>query len=152
MTPRAIVFDAYGTLFDVRAVVLQQARQIDADVDTLARLWRQRQLEYTWLLSLMGHYEDFWSVTHSALHSSCRQLRIELSAGGRDALLKSYLSAPLFPEVTSALEALKRFTLAILSNGSQCISSLDLLSHFWGPLQTDLEPPLAVLRRAGCPP
>ena len=118
MTPRAIVFDAYGTLFDVRAVVLQQARQIDADVDTLARLWRQRQLEYTWLLSLMGHYEDFWSVTHSALHSSCRQLRIELSAGGRDALLKSYLSAPLFPEVTSALEALKRFTLAILSNGS----------------------------------
>ena len=99
MTPRAIVFDAYGTLFDVRAVVLGEAHHIDADADNLAMLGRQRQLEYTWLRSLMGRYEDFWSVTKAALHSASQQLRIELSANQRDALLQSYLSAPVFPEV-----------------------------------------------------
>lgn len=118
MTPRAIVFDAYGTLFDVRAVVMQEAHHIDADADNLATLWRQRQLEYTWLLSLMGRYEDFWSVTKAALHSACQQLRIELSANQRDTLLQSYLSAPVFPEVNQALDSLKSFQLAILSNGS----------------------------------
>lgn len=118
MTPRAIVFDAYGTLFDVRAVVLREAHRIDGDLDKLARLWRQKQLEYSWLLSIMGGYKDFWSVTQSALNVSCRQLRVELNASQLDALLTSYLSPPLFPEVTSALEALKGFPLAILSNGS----------------------------------
>jgi 2-haloacid dehalogenase len=118
MTPRAIVFDAYGTLFDVRAVVMQEAHHIDTDADNLATLWRQRQLEYTWLLSLMGRYEDFWSVTKAALHSACQQLRIELSANQRDTLLQSYLSAPVFPEVNQALDSLKIFHLAILSNGS----------------------------------
>jgi 2-haloacid dehalogenase len=79
MIPRAIVFDAYGTWFDVRAVVLwEEAHRIDADLDTLARLWRQ--LERSWLLSLVGRYEGFWSVTQLALHASCRQLGIELSA------------------------------------------------------------------------
>jgi 2-haloacid dehalogenase len=118
MIPRAIVFDAYGTLFDVRAVVLREAHRIDADPDTLAGLWRQRQLEHTWLLTLMGRYEDFWSVTRSALHASCRKLGVELSAPQCDVLLTSYLSAPIFPEVAAALEALERFPLAILSHGS----------------------------------
>ena len=127
MMPRAIVFDAYGTLFDVRAVVLREAHRIDADRDGLARLWRQRQLEHTWLLSLMGRYEDFWSVTQSALHAACRQLRVELSRSQLDVLLTSYLSAPLFPEVTLALERLKGFPLAILSNGSPAM--LDAAVH-----------------------
>jgi 2-haloacid dehalogenase len=59
MMPRVIVFDAYCTVFVVRALVLPEARRIDADLDALARLWRQRQLEHTWLLSLMGRYQDF---------------------------------------------------------------------------------------------
>ncbi|MBV9504487.1 MAG: haloacid dehalogenase type II [Acidobacteriia bacterium] len=118
MRPRAIVFDAYGTLFDVRAVVLEGIFPIDPDHDTLLQLWRQRQLEYTWLLSLMDRYEDFWNVTQSALQSSCRQLHIELSASQCNALLRAYLSLPIFPEVASALESLKRYPLAILSNGS----------------------------------
>lgn len=130
MMPRAIVFDAYGTLFDVRAVVLREAHRIDADRDGLARLWRQRQLEHTWLLSLMGRYEDFWSVTQSALHAACRQLRVELSRSQLDVLLTSYLSAPLFPEVTLALERLKGFPLAILSNGSPAM--LDAAVHSSG--------------------
>jgi 2-haloacid dehalogenase len=118
MTPRALLFDAYGTLFDVHAVVLQGSLSISADVEALATLWRQRQLEYTWLLSLMGHYEDFWSVTKAALHSSSHQLQIELSVAQRDGLLHTYLSPPVFPEVKSALAMLEAFQLAVLSNGS----------------------------------
>jgi 2-haloacid dehalogenase len=118
MTPRALLFDAYGTLFDVHAVVLQGSFSISADVEALATLWRQRQLEYTWLLSLMGHYEDFWSVTKAALHSSSQQLQIELEAAQREGLLQAYLSPPVFPEVKPALASLEGFQLAILSNGS----------------------------------
>jgi 2-haloacid dehalogenase len=118
MTPRAIVFDAYGTLFDVGAAVLHNVHDLGADADDLAALWRQRQLEYTWLRSLMGRYEDFWSVTKAALHSATRQLHIELTANQRDGLLQSYLSAPVFPDVNPALDSLKDFRLAILSNGS----------------------------------
>ena len=118
MTPRAIVFDAYGTLFDVRAVVLQHGHDLGVDADGLAALWRQRQLEYTWLVSLMGRYEDFWSLTTAALHSAARELHIELTDNQRDGLLQSYLSAPLFAEVNAALDSLNEFRLAILSNGS----------------------------------
>ena len=60
--PRALVFDAYGTLFDVHSTV-DAARVITSDPQALSLLWRQKQLEYTWLRSLMGHYEDFWVVT-----------------------------------------------------------------------------------------
>jgi 2-haloacid dehalogenase len=118
MTPRAIVFDAYGTLFDVRAVVLRGGHDLGVDAHDLATLWRQRQLEYTWLVSLMGRYEDFWSLTKAALHSAARELHFELAEKQRDGLLQSYLSAPVFPEVSPALDSLKDFRLAILSNGS----------------------------------
>ena len=66
----------------------------------------------------MGHYEDFWSVTKAALHSSSQQLQIELEAAQRDGLLQAYLSPPLFSEVKPALASLEGFQLAILSNGS----------------------------------
>lgn len=69
---RAVVFDAYGTLFDVHSVVLQASQGISRDVQALSTLWRQRQLEYTWLRSLMERYEDFWSVTRTALRSGRR--------------------------------------------------------------------------------
>jgi 2-haloacid dehalogenase len=118
MTARAIVFDAYGTLFDVRAVVLQHGHNLGVDAEGLAALWRQRQLEYTWLVSLMGRYEDFWSLTKTALYSAARELHIALTDTQRDGLLQSYLSAPVFPEVNAALDSLKEFRLAILSNGS----------------------------------
>jgi 2-haloacid dehalogenase len=118
MTPQAIIFDAYGTLFDVRAVVLRDGHDLGVEADNLAALWRQTQLEYTWLVSLMGRYEDFWSLTKTALHSATRELHIVLSDKQRDRLLQSYLSAPVFPEVNAALDSLKEFRLAILSNGS----------------------------------
>jgi 2-haloacid dehalogenase len=79
MKPKAFVFDAYGTLFDVHSVVARAGNNIPGDLEELAALWRQKQLEYTWLRSLMERYEDFWEVTRAALRSAIMQLKIEAS-------------------------------------------------------------------------
>jgi 2-haloacid dehalogenase len=113
--PGAVAFDAYGTLFDVHSVV---PRDIKGDIKALSTLWRNRQVEYTWLRSLMDRYEDFWSVTKSALRSSARQLQIEAEEAQLDGLMQAYLSPSAFPDVKPALESLKGLRLAILSNGS----------------------------------
>jgi 2-haloacid dehalogenase len=118
MRPRAIIFDAYGTLFDVHSVVLRACYNVSGDVHALSALWRQRQLEYTWLQSLMERYEDFWSVTRTALHSAARELHIEANEAQLDSLMQGYLSPSAFPDVKPALESLKGLPLAILSNGS----------------------------------
>ncbi len=110
MTPRAIVFDAYGTLFDTASVA--------PELPALAQLWRQKQLEYTWLRSLMNRYEDFWSVTEAALSAAAGQLGINLDAAGLQQLMNAYLSPALFADAKIALENLRGRPLAILSNGS----------------------------------
>ena len=118
MKPKAFVFDAYGTLFDVHSVVLRDGDNVPGDVQALSRLWRQKQLEYTWLRSLMERYEDFWDVTEAALRSSVRQLEIEASDVQLDSLMQAYLFPSAFPDAKPALDALKGAPLAILSNGS----------------------------------
>jgi 2-haloacid dehalogenase len=118
MKPRAFVFDAYGTLFDIHSVVVRAASNIPGDLQTLSILWRQKQLEYTWLRSLMERYEDFWDVTEAALRSAVTQLKIEASDAQLDSLLQAYLIPSPFPDVKPALDALKGVPLAILSNGS----------------------------------
>ena len=118
MKPRAFVFDAYGTLFDIHSVVVRAASNIPGDLQTLSILWRQKQLEYTWLRSLMERYEDFWDVTEAALRSAVTQLKIEASDAQLDSLLQAYLFPSPFPDVKPALDALKGVPLAILSNGS----------------------------------
>lgn len=111
--PRAFLFDAYGTLFDVHSVVPK------GEFAELSKLWRQKQLEYTWLRSLMDRYEDFWRVTEDALSAAAAQLRIDLTGAERDRLMQAYLTPTAFPEAKPALEALLGFApLAILSNGS----------------------------------
>ena len=117
MKPRAVLFDAYGTLFDVHTVLTEESG-IDGDLRALSVLWRQRQLEFTWLRSLMGRYEDFWSVTEAALRSAARQLRIAIDDAGTNRLMRAYLSPTAFEEVKPSLESLKRMPLGILSNGS----------------------------------
>ncbi len=113
MKPRALLFDAYGTLFDVHSVVPK------AEFAELSKLWRQKQLEYTWLRSLMDRYVDFWDITHAALLSAAGQLQIRLTDTQRDALMQAYLAPAAFPDAKPALEALRGFApLAILSNGS----------------------------------
>jgi len=118
MKPRAIVFDAYGTLFDVHSVVFGNGNNIIGDLHALSILWRQKQLEYSWLRSLMERYEDFWIVTEAALRSAVRQLRIEATDSELDNLMRAYLAPSAFPDVNPALESLKGGPLAILSNGS----------------------------------
>ena len=118
MKPQAFVFDAYGTLFDVRSVVVRAGNNIPGDLHALSTLWRQKQLEYTWLRSLMERYENFWDVTEAALRSAVMQLKIEASDAQLDGLMQAFLRPSVFPDVTPALDALKGAPMAILSNGS----------------------------------
>jgi 2-haloacid dehalogenase len=115
MSPQCFVFDAYGTLFDVHSVI---ERAGGALPKTLSTLWRQKQLEYTWLRSLMDRYEDFWAVTEAALRVAAAQLKIELTDAQHDALMQAYLVPSAFPDARAALAGLKGTPLAILSNGS----------------------------------
>ena len=118
MTPQAIIFDAYGTLFDVHSVIRNSGVRIPGNIEALSQLWRQRQLEYTWLRALMDRYEDFWHITEDALHSAVRQLSIGATDRQLESLMQAYRVPPVFAEVVSALEAVKGVPLAILSNGS----------------------------------
>ena len=117
MRIRGYVFDAYGTLFDVHSVV-EAGREITTDPAALSTLWRQKQLEYTWLRSLMGRYEDFWAVTEAALRHAIRRLGLRASEAQIERLMRSYLSLACFPEVRAALDRLGGRRLAILSNGA----------------------------------
>ena len=114
---RAVVFDAYGTLFDVHSVV-EAGRAVTDDPLALSLLWRQKQLEYTWLRSLMGRYEDFWTVTESALRFALRRRGIDATGNQVEALMEAYLSLATFSEVGDALARLAPRPLGILSNGS----------------------------------
>jgi 2-haloacid dehalogenase len=119
MSPRAFLFDAYGTLFDVHSVVLRGGAGIPGDPATLSQLWRRKQLEYTWLRALMERYEDFWLVTEAALRAAVRELSIDATDRQLEQLMRGYLFPDAFEDARSALEALKGASpLAILSNGS----------------------------------
>ena len=118
MKPRAFVFDAYGTLFYVHSVVMHGGADIRGDLHGLSALWRQKQLEHTWLRSLMGRYEDFWEISNAALHAAARQLKIETEDAQLASLLQAYLFPSAFPDAKPALEALRGARAAILSNGS----------------------------------
>jgi 2-haloacid dehalogenase len=115
---QAVVFDAYGTLFDVHSVIWRCEQLFPGRGEALSRLWRSKQLEYTWLRSLMGRYEDFESVTRAALAHSCKTLGLHLDGAASQALLEEYRHLATYPEVPSALQSLRGTKLAILSNGS----------------------------------
>ena len=118
LNPRAFIFDAYGTLFDVHSVIQNSGVGLPGELEALSQLWRQKQLEYTWLRALMDRYEDFWHITEAALRSAARQLSIEVTDRQLDSLMQRYLVPAVFPEVVPALKALKGLPLIILSNGS----------------------------------
>lgn len=113
------VFDAYGTLFDVSSVARGAQDALGERWQTLADLWRSKQLQYTWLRGLAGHHADFWQVTGEALDFALATLKIE-QPGLRERLMNLYLSIDAYPEVPATLQALKDAGLktAILSNGS----------------------------------
>jgi 2-haloacid dehalogenase len=115
----ACVFDAYGTLFDVHAPVARVAARIGGEADALSRLWRQKQLEYTWLRSLMRAHADFWQVTGEALDYALAAHAID-DPTLRTELMDLYLRLDAYPDALDTLQRLKARGLvtAILSNGS----------------------------------
>lgn len=115
---RAVVFDAYGTLFNVNAVSAECERRYPGHGARLSQLWRAKQLEYSWLRSLMDRYEDFGAVTEGALVYACRSLGLELDGEARRSLLQAYLTLDPYPDAADALKALAPLPRAILSNGT----------------------------------
>jgi len=114
----ALVFDAYGTLFDVHSVISTCNEIFPDKGPMISQIWRAKQLEYSWLRSQMGRYEDFWKVTEAALVYACKSLRLECSAEARKRLMEAYLHLNPYPEVPETLRALGKYKRAILSNGA----------------------------------
>jgi 2-haloacid dehalogenase len=116
---KACVFDAYGTLFDVHSAVGKHRHRLGGSADPVSILWRTKQLEYTWLRSLMGLHADFWQVTGDALDFAFDMHHIDDPDLRRD-LMEAYLKLDCYPEVPAALATLKDrgMRLAILSNGT----------------------------------
>ena len=115
---KAIIFDAYGTLFDVNSAAEKCKDKIGDKWEPFANFWRTTQLEYTWLRSLMGRHKDFWQITEDSLDKSMKAFKIELSM--RKELLDLYKILSPFKEVQETLKTLKekKLKLAILSNGT----------------------------------
>ena len=115
---KACVFDVYGTLLDFNSAVANCQDDIGAAAGQLSDLWRRKQLEYTWLRSLMGDHADFWQVTGEALDHSLAALSIENSSL-REKLMRLYRELAPYPEATKTLEIIKKNGLktAVLSNG-----------------------------------
>lgn len=116
---KACVFDAYGTLFDVHSAVGKYRERVGDQADQVSGVWRTKQLEYTWLRSLMGKHVDFWQVTQDALDYAFATFEINDQALAQ-ALMAAYLQLDCYPEVPEVLDQLKQSGMqtAILSNGS----------------------------------
>lgn len=137
--PAAVVFDAYGTLLDVHSAVARHAARLGPAAAALSALWRQKQLEYTWILSAVGDYEDFGVITD-------RALGFALAAGGiadpplRAELLAAYRHLDPFPDAAPALAALRRAGIgtAILSNGEPAMLGEAVAAAGLSPLLDDV--------------
>jgi len=115
---KAIVFDAYGTLFDVNSAAEKCKGKIGDRWEGFANYWRTTQLEYTWLRSLMKRHKDFWKVTEDSLDKSMKAFKVDISM--KNELLNLYKVLTTYPEVKEVLKSLKRkkYKLSILSNGT----------------------------------
>ncbi|MCD0503230.1 haloacid dehalogenase type II [Bordetella petrii] len=134
---KAVVFDLYGTLFNVHSVVEHCERHYPGRGAEISHLWRHKQLEYTWLRSLMGQYVPFEQATRDALDYVTRHLSLDLDAATAEALHEAYLNLDPHPEVPQALQALQQtgLPLAVLSNGSafsirRVVEAAGLAPHF----------------------
>ena len=118
---KAIIFDAYGTLFDVNSAAEKCKSKIGDKWESFANYWRKTQLEYTWLRSLMNRHKDFWQITEDSLDKSMQAFNIDASM--KNELLDLYKILSPYPEVKETLEKLKekKYKLAILSNGTPAL-------------------------------
>jgi 2-haloacid dehalogenase len=138
MAVRALVFDAYGTLYDVQSVRGLATQLCGAKGELITQLWRLKQLEYTWLRGLMEAYEDFWPVTRASLRFALESAGVKPEPSLCDRLMEKYLDLDLYPEAREALAALKGHKLAILSNGSPRMLDALVKASGIAPLLTDV--------------
>jgi 2-haloacid dehalogenase len=118
VTIKAVVFDAYGTLYDTQSVAAVTEEAFPGYGEIVTQIWRIKQLEYTWLRSLMRRYEDFSVITRESLAYTLRCLGLQYDAGIFERIVDKYLHLDLYPDATAALAAMQDRKLAILSNGS----------------------------------
>jgi 2-haloacid dehalogenase len=137
----ALVFDLFGTLVDVASVEAACADEVP-DPRAFVALWRQKQLEYSWLRALMGRYEDFWAVSAQALDYSIERLAVDAGEPARRRWLSAWLALRPYPEVADALARLRPRPLAVLSNGTphmlqEVLRSAGLRDHFTHVISVD---------------
>jgi 2-haloacid dehalogenase len=118
VTIKAVVFDAYGTLYDIQSVAAVTEEEFPGYGEIVTQIWRIKQLEYTWLRSLMRRHQDFAVVTRDALAYALRVLGLEQERDAFERIMEKYLHLDLYPDATAALAAMRGRKLAILSNGS----------------------------------
>ncbi len=118
MTIKAVVFDAYGTLYDIQSVAAVTEEAFPGYGEIVTQIWRIKQLEYTWLRSLMRRYEDFSVITRDSLAYTLRVLGLEHDRDAFERIIEKYLHLDLYPDANAALAAMRGRKLAILSNGS----------------------------------
>jgi len=139
MVPKAVLFDAYGTLFDVYSVAMLAEQLFPGHGERLSVLWRDKQIEYTRLVSMSGRYRPFWELTRAGLRFAAQRLGLALDAAGEDRLMNQYRHLSAFPENRDVLIELKRRQIpaGILSNGDPGMLAVavksagftDLLQH-----------------------
>jgi 2-haloacid dehalogenase len=118
LTIKAVVFDAYGTLYDIQSVASITDEAFPGYGEVITQIWRMKQLEYTWLRSLMRRYEDFSIITRESLVYTLKLLGLKYDTGVFEQIMDKYVHLELYPDAKQALVAMKGRKLAILSNGS----------------------------------
>jgi 2-haloacid dehalogenase len=118
VTIKAVVFDAYGTLYDIQSVAAVTEAAFPGYGEIITQVWRIKQLEYTWLRSLMRRYEDFSVITRESLAYTLRCLGLKHDPAAFESIIDKYLHLDLYPDAMAALSAMQGRKLAILSNGS----------------------------------
>jgi 2-haloacid dehalogenase len=142
MTIEAIVFDAYGTLYDVQSVAAETEAAFPGHGELITQIWRMKQLEYSWLRSLMGDYRDFWEVTRESLAYTLGSLGLAADAALLARIGQAYNTLAPYPDAAAALAALAGHRLAILSNGSPdmldaLVRHSGLAAHFEAVISVD---------------
>ncbi len=136
MHPKAVLFDAYGTLFDVYSVGMLAEQLFPGQGERLAVLWRDKQIEYTRLVSMSGRYQPFWALTRAGLRFACQRLGLALDAAAEERLMNQYRHLSAFPENLDVLSELQRRGLpaGILSNGDPAMLDVAVKSAGLAPL------------------
>jgi 2-haloacid dehalogenase len=130
ITPKAVLFDVYGTLLDVYSVGLRAEQMFPGAGERLARAWRDKQIDYSRLLTMSGQYRPFWQLTRDALRVCAEALRLPLDAAGADSLMNEYRHLSAFPENRAVLQALAQrgIRVGVLSNGDPDMLDVTLRS------------------------